>query len=280
MMMQETKTFQTIPNIQQVTDVPRDLKFHPSTVTDPKVLTQEQIAAYNRDGYVKGLRVFSAEEIAEQRRYFDDLLAKVIAKGGNSYSISTAHLSYGKVYDLLTHPRIVAYVKDILGDNIVGWGSHYFCKMPHDGKRVSWHQDASFWPMTPSKTVTVWLAIDDADGENACMRFVPGSHHYGHLTYHLSEETENNVLNQTVDNADQFGDPVDDVLQAGEISLHSDLLLHGSEANDSDRRRCGLTLRYCAADVRAYMDWNGKGVIVSGSDPSGHWANPSRPTTD
>jgi len=280
MMMQETKTFQTIPNIQQVTDVPRDLKFHPSTVTDPKVLTQEQIAAYNRDGYVKGLRVFSAEEIAEQRRYFDDLLAKVIAKGGNSYSISTAHLSYGKVYDLLTHPRIVAYVKDILGDNIVGWGSHYFCKMPHDGKRVSWHQDASFWPMTPSKTVTVWLAIDDADVENACMRFVPGSHHYGHLTYHLSEETENNVLNQTVDNADQFGDPVDDVLQAGEISLHSDLLLHGSEANDSDRRRCGLTLRYCAADVRAYMDWNGKGVIVSGSDPSGHWANPSRPTTD
>ena len=112
------------------------------------------------------------------------------------------------------------------------------------------------------------------------MRFVPGSHHYGHLTYHLSEETENNVLNQTVDNADQFGEPVDDVLQAGEISLHSDLLLHGSEANASDRRRCGLTLRYCATDVRAYMDWNAKGVIVSGSDPSGHWANPSRPLND
>ena len=280
MMMQETKTFQTVPNIQQVADVPRDLKFHPSTVAQPKMLTQEQIAAYNRDGYVKGLRVFSTAEITEQRRYFDDLLAKVIAKGGNSYSISTAHLSYGKVYDLLTHPRIVAYVKDILGDNVVGWGSHYFCKMPHDGKRVSWHQDASFWPMTPSKTVTVWLAIDDADVENACMRFVPGSHHYGHLTYHLSEETENNVLNQTVDNADQFGEPVDDVLQAGEISLHSDLLLHGSEANASDRRRCGLTLRYCATDVRAYMDWNAKGVIVSGRDPSGHWANPSRPLND
>ncbi len=278
--MQATHTFQTIPDVQQVSDVPRDLKFHPSTVQEPQMLTPEQIAAYNRDGYVKGLRVFSPAEITEQRHYFDDLLAQVVAKGGNSYSISTAHLSYGKVYDLITHPRIVAYVKDILGENVVGWGSHYFCKMPHDGKRVSWHQDASFWPMTPSKTVTVWLAIDDADVENACMRFVPGSHHYGHLTYHLSEETENNVLNQTVKNAEQFGDPVDDVLQAGEISLHSDLLLHGSEANDSDRRRCGLTLRYCAADVRAYMDWNGKGVIVSGSDPSGHWANPPRPAND
>ncbi len=278
--MQAPKEFKTVPDHDQITTMERDLKFHPSTVTDPQALTKDQIDAYNREGYLKGLRVFSTEEMAEHRRYFDELLAQVLAAGKDSYSISTAHLTYGRVYDLITHPRIVAHVNDILGENVIGWGAHYFCKMPQDGKRVSWHQDASFWPMSPSKTVTVWLAIDDADVENACMRFVPGSHHHGHLTYHLSEDSENNVLNQTVTNADQFGDPVDDELQAGEMSLHSDLLLHGSEANDSDRRRCGLTLRYCAADVRAGMDWNAKGVIVSGSDPSGHWANPARPTRD
>ena len=66
-------------------------------------------------------------------------------------------------------------------------------------------------------------------------------------------------------------------LKAGEISMHNDLLLHGSEANRSTRRRCGLTLRYCSADVRAYEGWNAKGVVVSGTDPSGHWANPPRP---
>ena len=280
-MMQATpKEFKTVPEHDQITTMDRDLQFHPSTVTNPQALTTAQIDAFNRDGYIKGLRVFSSEEMTEHRRYFDDLLAKVMATGKDSYSISTAHLTYGRVYDLLTHPRIVLHVKDILGDNVIGWGSHYFCKMPHDGKRVSWHQDASFWPMSPSKTVTVWLAIDDADIENACMRFVPGSHHHGHLTYHLSEDSENNVLNQTVTNADQFGDPVDDELQAGEMSMHTDLLLHGSEANDSDRRRCGLTLRYCAADVRAGMEWNAKGVIVSGNDPSGHWANPPRPVQD
>ena len=278
--MQAPQTFKTVPEHEKVAEMKRNLQFHPSTVTAPQTLTAAQVAAYNRDGYIKGLRIFSSAEMIEQRRYFDELLARVLAAGKDSYSISTAHLTYGRVYDLLTHPRIVAHVRDILGDNVVGWGSHYFCKMPHDGKRVSWHQDASFWPMSPSKTVTVWLAIDDADVENACMRFVPGSHHHGHLTYHLSEDSENNVLNQTVDNADQFGEPVDDELQAGEMSMHSDLLLHGSEANDSDRRRCGLTLRYCAADVRAGMDWNAKGVIVSGSDPSGHWANPARPARD
>ena len=112
------------------------------------------------------------------------------------------------------------------------------------------------------------------------MRFVSGSHHYGHLTYRPSNPDEHNVLDQTIENVEQFGTPVDDVLKAGEVSLHCDLLLHGSEANNSDRRRCGLTLRYCAADVRAGLDWNQKGVIVSGSDLSGHWANPPRPNVD
>jgi ectoine hydroxylase-related dioxygenase (phytanoyl-CoA dioxygenase family) len=152
--------------------------------------------------------------------------------------------------------------------------------MPGDGKRVAWHQDSSYWPLTPSKAVTAWLAIDDADVENACMRYIPGSHRLGHLTYTLSENDEANVLNQTVPDAEALGQPVDVELKAGEISIHSDLLLHGSEANQSDRRRCGLTLRYCPASVRAGLGWNEKGVIVSGRDDSGHWANPPRPATD
>ena len=94
------------------------------------------------------------------------------------------------MYDLLTHPRIVAHVADLLGEDVIGWGSHFFCKMPGDGKRVSWHQDASYWPLTPSKTVTAWLAIDDADVENACMRYLPRSHWHGHLTYSLTENDD------------------------------------------------------------------------------------------
>jgi hypothetical protein len=36
-------------------------------------------------------------------------------------------------------------------------------------------------------------------------------------------------------------------------------------------------LRYCAADVRAHLGWNAKGVVVSGADADGHWANAARP---
>jgi non-haem Fe2+, alpha-ketoglutarate-dependent halogenase len=278
--VQASPQFKTIPGHDEITHLERDLRFHPSPVQNPRTLTRQQVDAFNRDGYVKGVQIFSSGEMAAHRAYFDALLARVLAAGGDSYSISTAHLKYGPVYDLITHPRIVQCVRDLLGENVVGWGSHYFCKLPRDGKVVHWHQDASYWPMTPSKTVTAWLAIDDADVENACMRFIPGSHHFGHLTYQLTEEAEDAVLNQRVENAEQFGQPIDVELKAGEISLHSDLLLHGSAANHSDRRRCGLTLRYCAADVRAGLGWNAKGVVVSGEDPTGHWANPPRPEQD
>lgn len=273
--------FQLIPEDNDLSRLDRDLRFHPSTTENLQALTREQTEQYNRDGYIKGIHIFDEDEIAEHRRFFDQLLERVLDSGKSQYSISTAHAAYGMVYDLITHPRIVACVKDILGENVVGWGSHYFCKLPGDGKNVSWHQDASYWPLTPSKTVTCWLAIDDADTENACMRFIPGSHLHGHLTWHFSEESESNVLNQTVEDAEQYGgEPVNIELEAGEISMHSDLLLHGSDANSSSRRRCGITLRYCAAEVRAHMGWNEKGVIVSGEDPTGHWANRSRPEQD
>lgn len=269
--------FAIIPTQEELDRIDRELRFFPVANPSPTTLTAAQIARYNRDGYLKGFRVYSGAEIQAIRAEFDKLLAQYMAEGKDSYSISSAHLKHAVAWDILTEPRIVAYVQDLLGENVIGWGSHFFCKMPHDGKNVAWHQDASYWPLTPTKTCTVWLAIDDADPENACMQFLPGSHVYGHIPYEKSAADEGNVLDQTVADIEQYGEPVDDALKAGEMSIHADLLLHGSEANNSGRRRCGLTLRYCAADVRAHLGWNQKGVVVAGSDAGGHWANRPRP---
>lgn len=268
------------PDVLDIHSQQRDLRFHPSLTENPKLLTREQIDEFNRNGFLTGMRIFDEQEANDIRAYFDQLLAQYLSEGKDSYSITTAHMKHGKVYDLLTHPRIVARVKDILGEDVIAWGSHFFCKMPHDGKKVSWHQDAAYWPLTPSMAVTVWLAIDDADVENAAMRYIPGSHHHGELTASMHEEDKDEILYQSVANAEDFGEPFDNILKAGEISIHSDLLLHGSKANQSDRRRCGLTLRYCRSEVTAYLDWHAKGVLVSGSDLRQHWANPPRPEQD
>jgi non-haem Fe2+, alpha-ketoglutarate-dependent halogenase len=269
--------FTIVPTEEELQSIDRDLRFHAVANAKPKVLSVDQIAHFNERGFVAPISIYTPTEIQSIRSYFDELLAKIVASGGDSYSISSAHLKYGPVYDILTEPRIVAVVSDLLGDDVVGWGSHFFCKMPKDGKAVAWHQDASYWPLSPSKAVTVWLAIDDADRENACMKFIAGSHHVGHLTYRPSTSDDHNVLSQSIDNAEQYGQVVWDELHAGQVSIHSDLLLHGSEANESNRRRCGLTIRYCSADVRASMRWNEKGVFVKGRDASGHWSNNPRP---
>ena len=271
-------SFRAIPGQDELSEIPRDLSFHPCSNDAPQVLAPEQIERFNRDGYLKPIRIFGDSEIAGIRRYFDGLLAQYAAEGKDSYSISSAHLRHPEVWDILTDERIVKVVSDLLGPSIIAWGSHFFCKMPGDGKRVAWHQDASYWPLTPSKAVTVWLAIDGADPENANMRYIPGTHVLGHLTWKLSEADERNILNQTVPEVERYGEPVDVQLKAGEAAVHSDLLLHGSEANGSDRRRCGLSMRYTTGDVMAYAGWAEKGVVVAG-DPPPHWGNRPRPTS-
>ena len=103
----------------------------------------------------------------------------------------------------------------------------------------------SYWPLSPSKTVTVWLAIDDASVENGAMTVIPKSHLHGQIAFERSTAEEKNVLGQTVHGALSYGDaPFPFEMKAGQMSLHSDLLLHGSEPNTSDRRRCGLTMRF------------------------------------
>ena len=135
--------FQILPDEQALKELGRDLRFYPVSNDQPTVLTSPQVDQYNRLGYIAPLDVFSRAEIDAIRSYFDDLLVRVVAQGGDSYSISSAHLKYGPVYDILTDSRIVAYIADLFGENVIAWGSHFFCKMPHDGKSVAWHQDAS-----------------------------------------------------------------------------------------------------------------------------------------
>lgn len=275
--MQEQTDFAIIPDRDSIATVEREIRFFPAENEAPRALTPDAIRTWNRDGYLGPLDVYGPGEIDKIRGYFDGLLAETLAAGGDSYSISSAHLKHHRVWDMLNDPRIVGYVRDLLGEDVVGWGSHFFCKLPGDGKRVDWHQDCSYWPLTPTKAVTVWLAIDDADLENGGMEVVLGSHRHGLIDFDTSDETSGNVLDQTVRDPERYGTIRHTPLKAGQISIHSDLLVHGSAANKSDRRRCGLTLRYCPADVYAYLGWNHKGVVVSGTADPERWPGAPRP---
>ena len=259
-------------------DLPRDLNFDPVVNETPKTLNNKQIRDYNKKGYIFPIEVFSETEISTHREYFNQIIETEIQNERGGYSINGWHRHDPHIYDLIVDSRILDYVEDLLGENIICWGTHYFCKLPGDSKRVSYHQDASYWPLTPSKTITVWLAIDDTDIENSAMKFIPESHLSGQINYQHSTLEEQNVLNQTVDSPENHGGtPVYVELKAGQISLHSDLILHGSDPNLSDRRRCGLTMRFAPPEVKTYHGWNQNAVICRGIDSTNHWINNPRP---
>jgi len=256
----------------------RDLSFKPVENASPRVLTQDQIAFYNEHGYLRSFDVFNELEAERNRAYFDYLLAemKVHDKGRDSYAINGFHVRCEALYAMATHPAILDLVADLIGPNVICWGTHFFAKMPHDPKAVPWHQDASYWPLTPARTVTAWLAIDDADEANAAMQFLPGTHRAGHLEW--KDTDKDAVLNQEIADIERFGDPVINELKAGQISLHADMLAHASEPNRSDRRRCGLTIRYCSPEVRATNPkWGRNSIICRGEDPSNRWNHHDRP---
>jgi chlorinating enzyme len=266
---------------EAVAKLDREMRFFESKPKALKRLSEADVKFYNERGYLAGMRALDPERAKEVRERFDKLLQKFLDAGEDAYAIESYHDRVPLIYELATNPVIVDHATDLLGGNVVCWDTHFFCKMPGDVKEISWHQDSAYWPLTPTKTVTVWLAIDDADVENGCMRVIPGSHKHGLIKTRESRDDEKNVLTQTVDDPERYGDQaVDAALKAGEFSMHSDLLLHGSNPNRSDRRRCGLTLRYAPADVRAYWDWNKGGVVVAGEDPEGHWTHTPKPTEE
>ena len=267
-----------MPITDAMPELKRNIQFFAVENDQPKSLTPQQIQQFNQKGYIFPLDVFSETEIATHRAYFDQLIEQQINEGKDAYSINGWHSKQSEIYDLVTDSRILYYLEDLLGSDLICWGTHYFCKLTGDTKQVSWHQDASYWPITPSKTVTVWLAIDDADTENGAMRVIPKSHLHGQIIFEHSRKEEQNVLGQTVKDAEDYGlAPVDFEIKAGQISLHSDLLLHGSAPNQSDRRRCGLTMRFVPPEVKALTGWNKNSIIARGTDVSGHWTNQPKP---
>ena len=253
-----------------------DLRFAPVKTARPRHLSPAEIERFNRDGFINPLDVFEADSAAENRQYFDDLLTQVPQTG--AYSINCYQARCEGIWDLCTTPRMLDYVEDLIGPNIVCWASHFFCKLPHDPKTVPWHQDASFWKLSPARTVTAWLAIDDADAQNSAMRFIPETHNRGHLQFR--DSPGGSVLRLETVDADSMGAPFTNSLAAGQMSLHADMLVHGSLPNASARRRCALTIRYCPPEV-AFTDdkWakSVEAIVCRGHDPTGRWMHHARP---
>ena len=218
-------------------------------------LTNKEKQQYSEQGYVKNLPVFSYNGALELQGLFEELSSR-LPSDVDINKTNMWHKASKKFHDLCRTPEILDYVEDILGPNFVQWGGQFFHKEPKSGSVVPWHQDAQYWPLKPANAVTVWLAVYDTDKENGAMKVVSGSHKKGSNGFkHHTNNASHLVLDQEVseDQIDQDNIVYMD-LKAGEISLHNDALLHGSDPNNSDRRRCGITMRFSPTNVKGDLN--------------------------
>lgn len=263
------------PNIVQESD----LTFIPVKNESPKKLTVEQVEQFNEQGYIAPFKFCDTQEADRHRAAFDALLEELQHEARDSYALDGYHAQCRAIWDLATDTRILDYVEDLIGPNIVCWSTHYFCKLAGDTREVPFHQDAAYWPLRPARTVTVWLAIDDANEDNGPLCFIPGSHRHGRFEW--EQRDKNVVLHLEVKGHSALGKKHPLVVPAGYFSMHSDMLVHGSAPNPTDRRRCGIALRYVMPEVWLKYPEHGRGmrnsIICRGTDSTGNWPHNNRP---
>lgn len=234
---------------------------------------QEQFA---EQGYLIPVDILTPPEVVYYRAMFDRIEAE-LGQEKAQLGVIQKHLEDQDVWNLATHPKVIEAVVNATGPDVVLAATHFFVKYPDTGEKfVAWHQDVTYWGFEPPKAVTVWLAIDDADVENGCMRVIPGSHKRGQLPHGKSTRPGNllsinqEIPHEMVDESTALDFP----LKAGQASLHDGLTIHGSNPNRSNRRRCGMTIRFTTPDVRFRVEDNFRSfwapMLVRGQDRFGH----------
>jgi len=245
-----------------------------------KTLTQHQLGEYQQQGFLFPLQVLSDSEAYSLRRKLEELEAD---QGGllPAHINRKPHLLLTWLNELIRSPRILDPIEDILGPDILCWGSGFFVKNAHDPARVTWHQDSTYWGLSKPDIVTAWVALTPSTAENGCMRVVPETHMLQQLP-HQDTFAPDNLLSRGQEIAVQVEESraVDIVLAPGQMSLHHVMLIHGSEPNRSAHRRIGFAIRYLPTYVKQLAGIRDSATLVRGTDEYGHFLLEPAPRSD
>ena len=245
-----------------------------------RILTEDQMNEFQRDGYLFPLRVMAESDAAACYSRFQSVEADCggTLAGPIRYK---PHLLITWLNELVRHPNILDAVEDILGPNILCWASSFFNKDAQDPSFVSWHQDSTYWGLSKPEVVTAWVAFTPSQIRNGCMRVMPGTHKFDQVT-HNDASAEHNLLTrgQEVEMDVDESKAVDVELEAGEISLHHVRLIHGSLPNRSKQQRIGYAIRYMPTHVQQLYSNEDSATLVRGDDSFGNFVREPSPTSD
>lgn len=244
-------------------------------------LRDDQVAFYHEHGYLTGIRIFTDAQVEVLRSELANMVrtdhprqelwhefhsnespdpSQVLFHALGAWRIEPGF------HDTLWNPAFTLPASQLLGGAVRFWHDQLFCKPARHGGVVAWHQDYSYWTRTePMQHLTTWTGLDDADQDNGCLLYVPGSHRWDLLPITgLAGDMEaiRKVLTDSQWNALQ--NPVPAILKKGEAAFHHPLMIHGSNENRSDRPRRALVLNTFKDGTRSNTDQ----VLLAGIPPS------------
>jgi ectoine hydroxylase-related dioxygenase (phytanoyl-CoA dioxygenase family) len=221
-------------------------------------LTNEQIEAYRRDGFVAHRGFLAANEVAELKSAVLDTIGKMGKKktadsddgrveGDEFYDkVFTQRLNLWRLSPVVKRymlapelGRMLCQLEQQPGFRV--WHDQALIKEPF-GNPTAWHLDNPYWSFCSRNSVSIWIALEDATLANGCMWFIPGSHRLASF----------DNVGIGVNMSDLFRvypkmaatDPVGVPMKAGDCSFHNGLTAHGAGANMTRGRRIAMTCAY------------------------------------
>eukprot|EP00494_Astrolonche_serrata_P032434 UN32703 len=247
-------------------------------------LSDAQISKYRTDGHIVFTDFLNADELEEWREVVDDAVSirgpdwKFPEKG----QVDCTNVDFEYYENVFKqrlqlhqssenlHKLMIKHWGPIIGEigcileDINGlqlWHDQCLYKEPY-ANPTSPHVDVPYWSFDTPNAISFWLALDDANHENGCLYFWPGSHEIVRNQNNPYEEIKigKNMrdifdIYPEVRKIEQRSVP----MKAGSISFHNGLLVHGAGPNFTNKTRRAMTGALMPLDCV----FNGKQNILS-----------------
>lgn len=260
----------------QKLNIRRAEKIMPQQIRPNLTITLEQIEFFHENGYLAIDAITTPEEVEMMRAVYDRIFEQRAGRDeGNQFDLAGTDdenteaalpqildpARYAEeLRDTLFRANAHAISKQLLGDYCMPMGEHAIRKPAHYGAPTPWHQDEAYRnPAYEHNNVSVWMPLQEANMENGCMCFIPGSHKLDVLSHHPINH-DPRVHGLEVDEEIEMSSAVACPLPPGGATFHASRTLHYTPPNRSDAPRRAYILAFCIPPVlRAtprHFSWN------------------------
>lgn len=208
---------------------------------------EQERTDFERDGFVVVRDLLDEQEFGELRSNVDRYIRDIVPRLPESDAFyqdrsrpetlkqlqNMGQDSFFAAYQ--RHDRWVELAESLLTEDSATMGGEWFNKPPATEHATPPHQDNYYFNLTPPNVLTIWMALEQVDEENGCLRYLPGSHKHG-VRPHAPTQTlgfSQGVADYSEQEAQR---EVSICLAPGEAVVHHGNVIHSARANRSTTR--------------------------------------------